>query len=40
MRAWGRLIASLKRLPGIGPKQAERLAQHLIRTKTEEVDEL
>lgn len=40
MKSWDRLIASFKRLPGIGPKQAERMAQYLLRARTEEVEEL
>jgi recombination protein RecR len=35
-----RLIAALKRLPGIGPKQAERLMIHLLRTPRSEVENL
>ncbi|MDD5629610.1 MAG: recombination mediator RecR [Elusimicrobia bacterium] len=40
MRDWDRLVSALKRLPGIGPKQAERLALHLIRAPSEEVESL
>jgi recombination protein RecR len=35
-----RLIAALKRLPGIGPKQAERLTIHLLRSPRTEVENL
>jgi recombination protein RecR len=35
-----RLIAALKRLPGIGPKQAERLTIHLLRAPRTEVENL
>jgi recombination protein RecR len=35
-----RLIAALKRLPGIGPKQAERLTIHLLRAPRTEVEGL
>jgi recombination protein RecR len=35
-----RLIAALKRLPGIGPKQAERLTIHLLRAPRMEVEGL
>lgn len=34
------LIAELNRLPGIGPKSAQRLAFHILRTPTEEVRRL
>ncbi|MFA6002526.1 MAG: recombination mediator RecR [Elusimicrobiota bacterium] len=40
MKAWDRLISGLKRLPGIGPKQAERLALYLLRAPAEDVDAL
>ena len=40
MKNWDRLVSALKRLPGIGPKQAERLALHLIRAPSEEVEGL
>ena len=40
MKNWDRLVGALKRLPGIGPKQAERLALHLIRAPCEEVEGL
>lgn len=40
MRAIDRLIGCLKRLPGIGPKQAERMAVHLIRAPESEVEAL
>ena len=35
-----RLIEELQRLPGIGPKGAQRLAFHLLRTPREETDRL
>src|SRR5687767_15847698 len=35
-----RLIEELQRLPGIGPKGAQRLAFHFLRTPREEVDKL
>lgn len=35
-----RLIAALKRLPGVGPKQAERFAIHLVRAPRSEADGL
>jgi len=35
-----RLIEQLQRLPGIGPKGAQRLAFHLLRTPREETDRL
>lgn len=35
-----RLIEELQRLPGIGPKGAQRLAFHLLRTPREDVDRL
>jgi len=34
------MIGALKRLPGIGPKQAERLALHLIRASADDVEGL
>ena len=40
MKSVERLIAALKRLPGIGPKQAERLTIHLLRTPRSEVENL
>jgi len=40
LKNWDRLVGALKRLPGIGPKQAERLALHLIRAPCEEVEGL
>ena len=40
MKVLSRLILNLKRLPGVGPKQAERLALHLARTPSSEVEEL
>src|SRR2546425_8608115 len=35
-----RLIEQLQRLPGIGPKGAQRLAFHLLRTPREDTDRL
>src|SRR5947208_11048489 len=35
-----RLIEELQRLPGIGPKGAQRLAFHLLRTPREQTDRL
>jgi recombination protein RecR len=35
-----RLIDELKRLPGIGPKSAQRLAFHILRTPREDADRL
>ena len=40
MKSVERLIAALKRLPGIGPKQAERLTIHLLRSPRTEVESL
>jgi len=40
MKNWDRLVGALKRLPGIGPKQAERLALHLIRASPDDVEGL
>lgn len=40
MKNWDRLVGALKKLPGIGPKQAERLALHLIRASPDEVEGL
>lgn len=40
MRTLPKLIAALKRLPGIGPKQAERLALHLLRAPDFETENL
>jgi recombination protein RecR len=39
-RALGRLIEQLERLPGIGPKSAQRLAFHVLRAGRGEVQEL
>ena len=36
MKSFDKLVSCLKRLPGIGPKQAERLAIHLLRTSHSE----
>ena len=40
MKSFDRLLASLRRLPGIGPKQAERLALHIVRASPPETREL
>lgn len=40
MKSFERLIAALKRLPGVGPKQAERFALHLLRAPRTEVEGL
>ncbi|MBI5629781.1 MAG: recombination protein RecR [Elusimicrobia bacterium] len=40
MKSFQRLITSLKRLPGIGPKQAERMALFLLRAPEVEVETL
>lgn len=40
MRSVDRLIAALKRLPGVGPKQAERLSLHLLRAPRAEAENL
>ncbi len=40
MKNFQKLVASLKRLPGIGPKQAERLAIFLLRAPDFETDNL
>jgi recombination protein RecR len=40
MKSFLRLTAALKRLPGVGPKQAERLAIYLLRSPGSEADEL
>lgn len=40
MKTLGKLVAALKRLPGIGPKQAERLALHLLRAPDFETQNL
>ncbi|MBI4349128.1 MAG: recombination protein RecR [Elusimicrobia bacterium] len=39
MKPFEKLVASLRRLPGIGPKQAERLALHLLRASSTEVEQ-
>lgn len=38
MKSFQKLVQSLRRLPGIGPKQAERLALHLLRASLSEVE--
>lgn len=40
MKSFDRLVLSLKRLPGVGPKQAERLAIHLLRAPDSEAEAL
>jgi len=40
MKSVDKLIAALKRLPGVGPKQAERLSIHLLRSPNGEVEGL
>lgn len=40
MKSFERLIGALKRLPGVGPKQAERFALHLLRAPRTEVEGL
>lgn len=40
MKSVDRLISALKRLPGVGPKQAERLSLHLLRSPRTEVENL
>jgi recombination protein RecR len=39
MRSWERIIAAFKRFPGIGPKQAERMALYLLRAPADEFDQ-
>lgn len=40
MKSFEKLVANLRRLPGIGPKQAERLALHFLRAPSAESDAL
>ncbi len=40
MKTFEKLISALKRLPGVGPKQAERFAIHLLRAPSTEVSGL
>lgn len=40
MKSFDKLTASLRRLPGVGPKQAERLALHLVRAPASESEAL
>lgn len=40
MKSFDRLVQCLRRLPGIGPKQAQRLAVHLVRAPVSEVEAL
>jgi recombination protein RecR len=35
-----RLVAQLKRMPGVGEKSAQRMAMHVLRSAPEEIDEL
>ena len=38
MKSFNRLVLSFRRLPGIGPKQAERLATHILRMPSSDAD--
>lgn len=40
MKSFDKLTAALRRLPGVGPKQAERLALHLVRAPASESEAL
>ena len=40
MKGVERLIAALKRLPGVGPKQAERFAMYVVRASAPEIENL
>lgn len=40
MKSFEKLMQCLKRLPGVGPKQAERLATYLVRSPLSEVEAL
>lgn len=40
MKSFEKLVQSLKRLPGIGPKQAERLATYIVRAPASEAERL
>lgn len=40
MKSFDKLVAALRRLPGVGPKQAERLALHLVRAPAAESEAL
>ncbi len=40
MKTFDRLVGRFKRFPGVGPKQAERMAIHALRASTAEVEEL
>lgn len=40
MKSFDKLTAALRRLPGVGPKQAERLALHLVRAPAAESEAL
>src|SRR6185295_13049148 len=40
MKSFEKLIASLRRFPGIGPKQAERIALYLFRASKPEIEAL
>lgn len=40
MKSFDKLVQSLRRLPGVGPKQAERLALHIVRAPLSETEAL
>jgi len=40
MRSFDKLVSCLKRLPGVGPKQAERLAIHILRAPRSDAEAL
>jgi recombination protein RecR len=40
MRSFDKLVSCLKRLPGVGPKQAERLASHILRAPRSDAEAL
>lgn len=40
MKAFDKMVQGLRRLPGLGPKQAERIALHLLRTSDAETEAL
>ncbi len=40
MKSMDRVIASFRRFPGVGPKQAERFAMHILRSSEPETEEL
>lgn len=39
MKAWERVVLAFKRFPGVGPKQAERMALHLMRSPSAQTEE-